>query len=113
MATILAVQAEAFFDLQHVLSEHCWCPDMITWAAEAALKDENPYTYLLRPNEQESVYVLSFVLPSGEIQHDEFVVINGRLGIFLNGAPDHCGPLGKVLLDMMGCAKGEETPLWS
>ena len=99
------------FDLDAELSKHAWRPNMDYDSAEDVLKGKSAYTYLLRRSMQRGKFEISFIRPDGGIYHDQFTLINPKMGIWRNGHYSHIGNLHKVIRDMMDCAMHEGQPL--
>lgn len=99
------------YDLNQELKMHGWQPFMTYLDAEKALSGKSAYTYLIRSLPERNKFVISFVRPDGEIEHDQFTLLDPIYGIWRNAAPHHVGTLAKVIRDMMDCEMYVGQPL--
>jgi hypothetical protein len=99
------------FVAQDVLKANGWRPQIETLEAEKLLKGKPTFTYLTRPNQEGRGFYVSFVAPSGRVEHHVFSLIDAKYGIWRNYLQHHVGKLEKVLCDSMGCELTDLKPL--
>lgn len=99
------------FEVNEELRKHAWYPSINILQAQDLLSGKPAYTYLIRPSDIGRGFSISFVQKNGTVKHDNFTLINPKLGIWLNGHPSHVGKLAKVIRDMMHCSIDQGQPL--
>ena len=106
-----SIEKEAHFNIDAELRKHSWMLEMSLLQAEVALRNQKPFTYLLRPGELGRKFAISFVQANGYVKHDYFTIIDPKIGMWRNGVSSHVGSLYKVIRDMMDCEMHEGQPL--
>jgi len=105
------INSSPFFNLEIELENHGWHPNLSAGEAEAILSDKAAYTYLIRLDEMQKGFYVSFVSPNGFIQHGHFDLIDPIYGMFRNFCTPHVGSLKKVLNDLMYHSFAKAVPL--
>lgn len=89
-----------------------WHGALTQQEAESLLKNQAPYTYLLRSTADPKQFYLSFIQPDLTSDHRFFVMQNETLGWFYQNAnPHEAGLLQDLIPEIMHCSKEECSPL--
>ncbi len=103
-------------DVESEILTHCaWEGAISGLEAEALLKGQSPFTYVLRAGETYLNYYVSFVGADNTLRHQPFKIMIRQNGwLCMNGAvngPFLNMPFFEILHLVMHCEKGECKPL--
>lgn len=104
---------------EQIKTHLAWHSNISENESEKLLRDNRPFTYLLRPGEKEHFYFISFVKEDGSIKHQFFALEFDRKGWFYRnggtGSPQEIvsKDLHQLIPMMMHCDLLSCTPLKS
>ncbi len=105
---------------EHIKTHSAWHLSISESESEVLLKNQGPFTYLLRAGEEERAYFISFVRENSSIKHQFFVLELDRKGWYYRNGSTLNSPaeiiskdLNELIPLMMHCDANMCIPLTS